>query len=111
MIFIETVPVLLCGCDDYSVQVMHFDPNIISQFEEGGRGGSSGSGRRAGTAGNIRQGVVVNSTISPTVTKRNTITLTVLVMVVVRERLLIDNDCIAHNMHVYYSAVHDYCFD
>ena len=57
---------------------MHFDPNIISEFEEGGRGGrggrggSSGNGRRAGTAGNIRQGVIVNSTISPTVTKRNT---------------------------------------
>ena len=57
---------------------MHFDPNIISEFEEGergergGRGGSLGSGRRAGTAGNIRQGVIVNSTISPTVTKRNT---------------------------------------
>ena len=55
---------LMCGCDDYSVQVMHFDPNTISEFEEGerggrgGRGGSSGSGRRTGTAGNIRQGVV-----------------------------------------------------
>ena len=65
----------MCGCDDYSVQVMHFDPNTISEFEEGGRGGrggSSGSGRRAGTAGNIRQGVIVNSTVSPSVTKRNT---------------------------------------
>ena len=68
----------MCGCDDYSVQVMHFDPNIISEFEEGGRGGrggrggSSGSSRRAGTAGNIRQGVIVNNTVSPLVTKRNT---------------------------------------
>ena len=67
----------MCGYDDYSVQVMHFDPNTISEFEreEGGRGGregSSGSGKRAGTAGNIRQGVIVNSTISPSVTKRNT---------------------------------------
>ena len=32
-------------------------------------------------------------------------------LVVVRERLVIDNDCIAHSMHVYYSAIHDYCFD
>ena len=30
---------------------------------------------------------------------------------VVRERLVIDNDCIAHSIHVYYSAIHDYCFD
>ena len=37
---------LVCGCDDYSVQVMHFDPNTISEFEggRGDRGGSSGSG-------------------------------------------------------------------
>ena len=67
----------MCGYDDYSVQVMHFDPKTISEFEReeggrGGRGGSSGSGKRAGTAGNIRQGVIVNSTVSPSVTKRNT---------------------------------------
>ena len=40
--------------------------------EEVGEVPQVSSGRRAGTAGNIRQGVIVNSTISPSVTKRNT---------------------------------------
>ena len=24
---------LVCGCDNYCVQVMHFDPNIITDFK------------------------------------------------------------------------------